>query len=125
MRHQPNPVLNQAEQALLDSEPEECFRHAVRRAAISLDKATTHLSPRIAAVVRCIVTGERPDAPDQPRPVEHSWERERAQKSLSEHPQLAQMLNERTLTADEAMQAAHAMDHILGRYTTGTRYAAP
>ncbi len=144
MRHQPNPVLNKEEQTLLDTEPEACFRHAVHRGAISLDEAAPHLSPRIAAVVRCIATGERLDdatprssplvsvrsiaigeqldAPAQARTL-NSWER--AQKSLAGHPQLTQMLNERTLTADEALQAAQAMDHILGRYPTGTRYAAP
>jgi hypothetical protein len=148
MRHQPNPVLNEKERKLLESEPEECFRHAVRRGAISLDEATTHLPPHIAAVVRCIATGERPggdavrsaahapavarnvatrgqfDAPTPPQPLD-SRERQSAQKSLAVHPQLAQMLNERALTADEALQAAHAMDDLLGRYPTGTRYAAP
>jgi hypothetical protein len=35
------------------------------------------------------------------------------------------MLHEKTLTPDEALKAAQAIDRTLGRYMTGTRYAAP
>ena len=125
---------------MCDSAPEECFRHAIRRGALSLDEATARLSPRIAAVVRSVATGERltaPDMartrsmgvqttpPDRPRPREQPQEREMVQKILSHHPQLAQMLDERILEPGEALGVAQALDGILGRYTTGTRYAAP
>jgi hypothetical protein len=35
------------------------------------------------------------------------------------------MLDQRFLTAEEAIEATHAIDHTLGRYLTGTRYAVP
>ena len=133
-------ALDEEEQALCDSAPEECFRHAIRRGALSLDEATARLSPRIAAVVRSVATGERltaPDMararsmdvqttpPDRPRPLDLSQERETTRKMLAAHPQLAQMLDERILEPGEALGVAQALDGILGRYTTGTRYAAP
>jgi len=119
-------ALDEEEQALCDSAPEECFRHAIRRGALSPDEATARLSPRIAAAVRSIATGERLTAPpDRPRPLERSQEREMTRKILAGHPQLTQMLDERILGPDEALEVAQALDGILGRYTTGTRYAAP
>ena len=144
----PNPALNEEETALLTSQPEECLRLAVQRGAILLDRVTEELSPRVAAAVRSIVTGERIPAPpelseelirqfEQARghpPTEAELERmrdfermqtEQAQKVLSPYPQLQRLLDEQALSGAEATAAAHAIDHALGRYLTGTRYAAP
>ena len=52
---------------------------------------------------------------------EHEW----ALTTLSEFPQITCLLSEQLISPDEAMQAAHTIDNILGRYLTGTRYAAP
>jgi hypothetical protein len=41
------------------------------------------------------------------------------------YPQLLELLGEDALSPDEAMRAANQIDHLLGRYLTGTRYAAP
>jgi hypothetical protein len=147
----PNPVLNEEELDLLSSAPEECLRHAVQRGALSLDEVTADLSPRVAAVVRFIATGERlampegdairdpgaagrsraspegsdgpslPATPEGPGDREEEW----ALRTLSSHAQLVHLLDEQRLTPSEAMAAAHAIDHCLGRYLTGTRYAAP
>ena len=148
MLNSPNPALNEEEAALLSSQPEECLRRAVQRGAISLDQATEELSPRVAAAVRSTVTGERlPASPELPEellrsfeqarghpPAESDLERmrefermqtEQAQKILAPYPQLQRLLDEQTLNGAEATAAAHAIDHILGRYLTGTRYAAP
>jgi hypothetical protein len=150
----PNPVLNEEETALLTSQPEECLRLAVQRGAISLERVTEDLLPRVAAAVRSIVTGERLPVPpsesaptdlpeelvrdfEQARghpPTEADRERMRefikmqmviAPESLSPYPQLRRLLDEQALNEIEATAAAHAIDHILGRYLTGTRYAAP
>lgn len=133
-------ALDEEERALCDSAPEECFRHAIRRGALSLDEATARLSPRIAAVIRSIATGERLTAldpettrsigaqltpPDRPQSRERSQERETTRKVLAGHPQLTQMLDERILGPGEALGIAQALDTILGRYMTGTKYAAP
>jgi hypothetical protein len=111
------------EQKLLESDPEECFRRAVRRGALSLDQFSRDLPPRVAAAVRSIAAGERLPASsadaDPARTVAD------VSRMLSNHPQLTQMLGGRLLTLDEAIEAAHAIDHALGRYLTGTRYAAP
>jgi hypothetical protein len=143
-----NPALNEEEAALLTSQPEECLRRAVQRGAISLDQVPEALSPRVAAAVRSIVTGERlltpPNLPEeltrsfeQTRghpPAEADMERmrefermqaEQAQKVLAPYPQLQRLLDEQALSGAEATAAAHAIDHMLGRYLTGTRYAAP
>jgi hypothetical protein len=154
MLHSPNPVLNEEEAALLSPQPEECLRRAVQRGAISLDQATEELSPRVAAAVHSIVTGERPPAPpgersfpDLPEELVRGFEQarghppteadleqmrefvrtqtEQAQAILAPYPHLQRLLDEQTLSGIEATAAAHAIDHILGRYLTGTRYAAP
>jgi hypothetical protein len=154
MLNSPNPALNEEEAALLTSQPEACLRQAVKRGAISLDQVTEELSPRVAAAVRSIVTGERLPAPTGERPfpdlpeelirsfeqtrgrppTEADLERmrefermqtEQAQKVLAPYPQLQRLLGEQALSGAEATAAAHAIDHILGRYLTGTRYAAP
>lgn len=154
MLNSPNPALNEEEAALLTSQPEECLRRAVQRGAISLDGVTEDLSPRVAAAVRSIVTGERlpappgersfPDLPEElirsfeqtrgRSPAEADLERmrefermqtEQAQKVLAPYPQLQRLLDEQALSGAEVTAAAHAIDHILGRYLTGTRYAAP
>jgi hypothetical protein len=154
MLNSPNPVLNKEEAALLTPQPEECLRRAVQRGAISLDQVTEDLSPRVAAAVRSIVTGERlppppgersfPDLPEnlvrgfeQARgysPTEADLEQmrefvrtqtEQAQEILDPYPQLQRLLDEQVLNGAEATAAAHAIDHVLGRYLTGTRYAAP
>lgn len=126
----PNPVLNDEEQELLNSAPEECFRHAIQRGALSLDQATERLSPRVAAVLRTIATGERIPEPSNSN-VMHQTEKttelvqEVELKNLSVYPSLQRLVDEQTLTMREAYQAAHAIDYALGRYLTGTRYAAP
>jgi hypothetical protein len=148
MLNNPNPVLNAEEVALLTPQPEECFRRAVQRGAITLDQVTEPLAPHVAAAVRSIVTGERlPASPELPEelirqfeqarghpPTEADLERmrefvrmqtEQAQKVLSPYPQLQRLLDEQALSGAEATAAAHAIDHALGRYLTGTRYAAP
>jgi hypothetical protein len=144
----PNPALNEEETALLTSQPEECLRLAVQRGAISLDRMTEEMSPRVAAAVRSVVTGERlPASPELPEELIRQFEQarghpptevdleqmrefermqtEQAQKILTPYPQLQRLLDEQTLSGVEATAAAHAIDHILGRYLTGTRYAAP
>jgi hypothetical protein len=147
----PNPVLDKEELDLLNSAPEECLRHVVQRGALSLDEVTADLSPRAAAAVRFIATGERlampegdpawdlgvvgrsravPDGSDGPAlPATPEGfadrEEEHALLTLSSHAQLVHLLGEQRLTPSEAMAAAHAIDHALGRYLTGTRYAAP
>jgi hypothetical protein len=148
MLSNPNPALNEEEVALLGLQPEECFRHAVQRGAISLDQVTKELAPHVAAAVRSVVTGERPPASpelseeltrqfEQARghpPTEADLEQlrgfvraqaEHAQKTLTPYPHLRHLLDEQMLTGGGAIAAANAIDHVLGRYLTGTLYAAP
>ncbi|MDY7075342.1 MAG: hypothetical protein SXV54_00325 [Chloroflexota bacterium] len=117
----PNPALNEEEQALLNLDPEGCLRCVIQRGALSLDQVTEGLSPQAVAAVRSITAGERlpvlPDDEFEPDDLER--------RILSAHPRLLRMLDERTLTIGEAYEAAHAIDRILGRYMTGTLYAAP
>ena len=49
----------------------------------------------------------------------------RVREMLPGHPQLVRMLDEEILTPGETMDVAHAIDYALGRYLTGTLYAAP
>jgi hypothetical protein len=133
MLHTPNPALNEKEQELMASAPEECLSHAVQRSALALDETESSLPPRVLAVVRSVATGERLTLPAQgssseravpsalPPAQEHEW----ALTTLSEFPQIAHLLSEKIISPDEAMQAANTIDNILGRYLTGTRYAAP
>jgi hypothetical protein len=44
---------------------------------------------------------------------------------LGSHPYLTHLLDEQVLQPGEAMDVAHVIDDLLGRYMTGTRYAAP
>jgi hypothetical protein len=154
MLGEPNPVLNEKVQALVGSAPEECLRQAVQRGVISLDQVTEDLSPHVAAAVRSIVTGERLPAPsgersflDLPEDLIRSFEQarehppteadleqmrefvriqtEQTQEILAPYPRLQRLLDEQALSGAEATTAAHAIDHALGRYLTGTRYAAP
>lgn len=154
MLHSPNPALNGEEAALLTSQPEECLRRAVQRGAISLDQVTETLAPHVAAAVRSIVTRERFSAPLAQRsfpdlleemvlkfeqakghpPTEADLERmrefvriqtARAQKILAPYPYLRRLLDEQVLDGGGAIEAANAIDRALGRYLTGTRYAAP
>jgi hypothetical protein len=138
MDHRPSPILNDEEQELLNDAPEECLRHVIEREALPLDLIIASLSPRVAAAVRSIATGERSAALDvEPGPTREivdesparstadSQLREWTRGMLSNHPQLLRMLDQRFLTAEEAIEATHAIDHILGRYLTGTRYAVP
>jgi hypothetical protein len=133
-------VLDEEEKALRYSDPEACFQHAVRRGAFALDEVTAPLSPHIAAVVRSIATGERlpmpgpplartlhphETRPDRPQPLEHDSELARTRQILASHPQLTRMLDEQIVEPSQALEAAHALDRLLGRYMTGTRYAAP
>jgi len=41
------------------------------------------------------------------------------------YPQLLELLDQDALSPNEALRAAHQIDSLLGRYFTGTRYAAP
>ena len=133
MLHMPNPALDEKEQELLQSAPEECLRHALQRGALALDEELSSLSPRVAAVLQSIATGERLSLPHQEPSSREAvrtappsdWDYEWTLKTLSEFPQLASLVTNRDLTPDEAMGVAHAIDGILGRYMTGTRYAAP
>jgi hypothetical protein len=145
---------------------------------LSLDQITEDLTPRAAAVVRNIATGERLPTPDpsqvgplrsqETRPgktpalgaalysmltgeraPEPSGEEEalsplesepadlpevaRARdarwqanyQSLGAWPGLRRAVDEGMLTASEALGVANAIDRGLGRYMTGTLYAAP
>jgi hypothetical protein len=125
MLGEPNPALNEKEQALVDSAPEECLRYAVQRGALALDSISPKLSPRVAAVVQSIATGERGSLPERQGPNPATQDYERTLNALDSFPQIVHLLSEHTLTPDEAMEAAHAIDNILGRYLTGTKYAAP
>ncbi|MBN1811978.1 MAG: hypothetical protein JXA14_09100 [Anaerolineae bacterium] len=147
MLGKPNPVLNEKEQALVNPAPEECLRHAVQRGALALDRMSSMLSPRVIAVVQGIATGERISLPEQEIDLERlsvgggssrSFEPPEGQRSsaaaqeyewtlsvLAGFPQIARLLSEQALTPGEAMEAAHTIDNVLGRYLTGTRYAAP
>jgi hypothetical protein len=62
-----------------------------------------------------------PPAPEGPGGGEQDWIRH----AISPYAELADLLDEQSLTPSEALAAAHAIDHALGRYMTGTRYAAP
>jgi hypothetical protein len=128
MLGQPNPILDEKERSLVDWAPEECFRLAVQRGAFVLDEASSYLqalSPRVLAVVHGIAAGERVSLPKGHGPSMTTPDCERALNVLNGFPQIVRLLNERTLTPDEAMEVAHAIDNILGRYLTGTKYAAP
>ncbi len=120
----PNSALNEEERALLNTAPEECLRYAVRRGALPLDQIVERPSPRVAAVVRSIATGERlPELSEHKEPSQSLPAGRRG--DLSAYPQLQHIVDEEVLTLAEAIQAAHAIDHALGRYMTGTKYAAP
>lgn len=146
MAHRTSPILNDEERELLDAAPEECLRHIVQRGALPLDQVTDDLPPRVAAAVRSIAIGERLaalprvaaavrsiatserlaalDVEPEPEGDITDWGL-RVREMLPIHPQLMRMLDEEILTPGETMDAAHAIDHALGRYLTGTRYAAP
>jgi hypothetical protein len=177
MFHTPHPDLNEEERTLLGSAPEECLRHAVQRGVFSLDAITERLTPRAAAVVRSIVTEERPPTPGTPfarvlnpqetqpgkppslgaalhsiaagehmpessgeeelsrsesgsdeqsrREVSHDARRQADYESLAAWPGLQNAVDEGILTAGEALGVANTIDGTLGRYMTGTLYAAP
>lgn len=125
MLGEPSPALNEKERALVDSAPEECFRQAVQRGALTVDEMSSVLSPRVAAVVHSIATGERVSLPERQGPSTATQDYEWTLNVLADFSQIAYLLKEQTLTPDEAMEAAHAIDKILGRYMTGTKYAAP
>ena len=116
----PNPALNEEEQALLD--PEACLRRVVRRGALPLDQVTERLSPRVAAVVRCIATGERlPKLPGPQETCPSAWKR----SDLSAYPRLGRAVDDEVLTLAEAVEAVQGIESALGRYPTGCKYAAP
>jgi hypothetical protein len=121
----PNPVLNEKEQTLVDSTPEECLRHVVQRGALTLDEVSPRLSPRVAAVVHSIAAGERVSLTERRESSTATRDYEWTLNVLADFSQIAHLLREQALTPDEAMEAAHAIDKILGRYMTGTKYAAP
>jgi hypothetical protein len=126
----PSSALNDEEKALLDLHPEECFRHVVQRGAISLNMVTEGLDPRVAAAVRSTVTGERISATPTEKtsaqaPAATEREISLAQSCLTPYPRFLGLLEEQTLSWAEALAAANAIDRALGRYMTGTKYAAP
>jgi hypothetical protein len=155
MLHVPTFELENGEADLLDNAPELLLERAVARNAVSLDQIAADLSPRSAAAVRAIATGERSAllnvdqiafleepplfefgvAAEDDRPASDEskaddqdprnaagWIRQ----TLSQpYPQLLEFVDQDALSPDEAMQAAHQIDGLLGRYLTGTRYAAP
>jgi hypothetical protein len=136
MLNTPNPVLNEEEAALLTPQPEECLRRAVQRGAISLDQVTEELAPHVAAAVCSIVTGERLPVPPDGAPFpEPTGEQIRKFEQARGHPpteaeleqmhEFVRMQTEQILDEGGAIAAANAIDHALGRYLTGTRYAAP
>jgi hypothetical protein len=155
MLHNPTFELEDGEADLLDNAPELLLRRAVARHAVSLDRVAADLPARSAAAVRSIATGERDDfleedegffleeepavypfgvaseedqlppggdAEDQQGRDAEGWIKE----TLSQpYPQLLELLEQDALTPDEALKAANQIDGLLGRYLTGTRYAAP
>ena len=122
----PNPALNEEERALLGSAPEECLRHAIRRGALSLDQVTERLSPRVAAVVRSIATGERlPELAERKEASQPPPAGGQSDLDLSAYPQLQRTVDEEILTLAEAVEAVWTIDYALGRYPTGSKYAAP
>jgi hypothetical protein len=162
MGNRPRLVLNEEEQALRDSDPEACLRHALRRGALSLDQVTASLSPHAGAVVHSIVTGEQLPEPGKPSglgavlrsiftgerasessgeetlPLQESASAQRLEleeqlaaswqadyQSLAAWPGLQRAVDEGVLTPVDALEIAHTIDGSLGRYMTGTRYAAP
>ena len=140
MGTKPRLELDQREQGLRDLDPEACVRQAIRRGALSLDEVTASLPPRIAAALRSVAAGERPptlgrvstrtvapkeSAPGDARQAEQPEELTATRRMLGSHPHLTHLLDEQVLKPGEAMQVAHVIDDLLGRYMTGTRYAAP
>ena len=140
MSSEPALALDQEEQALRDLDPEACLRRVIGRGAVSLDEVTASLSPHIAAALRSVVAGERPAAPgpslaravpttEHPpgdsRPPEETEELAATRRMLGSHPHLTYLLDQQILEPGEAMHVAHTIDDLLGRYMTGTRYAAP
>ena len=155
MLNNPTFKLENGEADLLDNAPELLLRRAVARNAVSLDQIAADLPPRSAAAVRAIATGERSalleeneipfleepamyefgvaaeedqppsgaaEAGDQSPRDAADWIRE----TLSQpYPQLLELVDQNALSPDEALQAACKIDGLLGRYLTGTRYAAP
>jgi hypothetical protein len=139
----PNPALNEEELGLLDIAPEQCLLSAVNRGAISLEEFSQDLPAGAAAALQSIVSGERMlmgrgdvqsasvrSIVDEPVQGEETAVRPRHEQWILEtlsrpFPRLAQMVEKALLSPDEAMAAAQAIDGVLGRYTTGTRYAAP
>ena len=126
----PNSALNDEEKALLELYPEECFRHAVQRGAIPLNMVIEELDPRVATAVRSTVTGERVPAisieqTSGQAPAATEREISLAQSCLTPYPKFLRLLEEQTLSWAEALAAANAIDRTLGRYMTGTKYAAP
>ena len=155
MLHIPTFELGNGEADLLDSAPELLLRRAVARNAVSLDLIAADLPPRSAAAVRAIATGERSSlleedeisfleeppmfefgvAAEDDRPASDEGEaddqgpRDAAgwiRQTLSQpYPQLLELVDQDALSPEEALRAAHQIDGLLGRYITGTRYAAP
>ncbi|MBN1485113.1 MAG: hypothetical protein JXA37_10350 [Chloroflexia bacterium] len=146
----PNPLLNEQERALLNEHPEESFRMLVERGALAPEQVTADLEPPLAAALQYIASGERleempegeasserrspdrqrpdrqrPDLPPRPERWEPHKPESMLRSILSCHPRLLELFDAGRLTHDQALEAAWAMDHWLGRYPTGTRYAAP
>jgi hypothetical protein len=155
MLHVPTFDLENGEADLLDNAPELLLQRAVARNVVSLDQIAADLPLRSAAAVRAIATGERSSLLDEDEisfleepPVFEfglAAEDDRSTSDESEaddqgprdaagwirqtlsqpYPKLLELVDQDALSPDEAMRAAHQIDGLLGRYLTGTRYAAP
>ena len=132
----PSLELNRKEQSLAVTQPEECLRRVVKRGALSLDELTEGLPPRVATVLRAVVTGGGRPLPE----AESARDRARSAggagddtellldmivSHLKPYPRLRKMVREGEVEPGEALAAAQHIDRLFGRYPTGTRYAAP
>jgi len=116
----PNPNLSEEERDLFLNRPEAYLRHAVAQGTVSLDSITENLTPRAADAVRGMVSAERAIQPScAPRSGNA------APLPITPYPSLQQLLDEGTLDPEEVLAASQSIDAALGRYLTGTRYAAP
>ncbi|MBN1260040.1 MAG: hypothetical protein JXB35_05090 [Anaerolineae bacterium] len=116
-------------------DPEVQLRRETAADRVSLERALLWVSPRIRAVVEAIAQGERIDLPPAAPPPEPPPGKvpyaffttaDMARSWLGDpYPTLLRLMEEGILTPDEAVSAAQVIDGIVGRYMTGTRYAAP
>jgi hypothetical protein len=108
--------------------------------ALNAQERERDILPSLGAALRSLVAGERvSESPEEDRlsrpergsadHVEHQQPsdvaRQTVYKSLGAWPGLQHAVDEGNLTASEALAVAQTIDGALGRYMTGTRYAAP